>query len=111
MLINLLIQIEDAKPNLSLRNLGSKLGAAQVNTALQRDSAVSLFDGLIMLKTLKLAYNRMHTLGLGSMAGRVGSGGMFSLTELDMSNNQVAFLPAEVSRVFFTHLLNLFLFL
>jgi hypothetical protein len=112
MRIKLLTQIEDAKPNLSLRNLDSKSRTTQVNTALQRDSTVSLFDGLILLKTLKLAYNRMHTLGLGSMAGRVGSGGMFSLTELDMSNNQVAYLPAEVIRlsIYFCFIINYYYF-
>eukprot|EP01036_Dinobryon_divergens_P032985 gene32984-42679_t len=92
-----LIKIEDAKPNISLvSKLDSKSGASQVNTALQKDTTINLWDGLILLKSLKLAYNRMHTLGLGSMAGRVGSGGFFSLTALDMSNNQVTHLPAEV---------------
>ena len=96
-----LFQIEDAKPNISLvSKLDSKTGASQVNTALQKDTTVNLWDGLILLKSLTLAYNRMHTLGLGSMAGRVGSGGFFSLTALDMSKNQVTHLPAEV--IFFS---------
>ena len=92
-----LIRVSD-EPSLSLNQQiqNGKKVVSVLSLQVEKDQRVSLLDGLIALKVLNLGFNRMQTLGLGSMAGRVGGGGLFSMTSLDLSNNNLLSLPGEI---------------